>query len=289
MRWVGHCAYGSILRIHGADHRAWTYDNHTVNVVRSYLNARYHLAPSLIAAGQRATATGFPLVARGDLYWPDHPESASNQQYIFLDDILVAPIVESDRNVTARSVWVPPGDWEDAWDGTLVTGPKSIEVSQPYERLPMWHRRGGLLVLTPEPTAPIDDQDWSTLVLEAFPAATKVAQRSVVERRGTERTDLELRQDKDLVQLHINATPGIERSWLLRVHLQPAVRAVAITVDGVNVHVQHIAPAATGGGPLGPRTAPALGAGSIVEVPLPAAKHERLVEMKLEGVKDFIV
>jgi hypothetical protein len=49
-----------------------------------YLEARYKLAPSLIAAGQccsvrnkevsagrDATQTGFPLVARGDLFWPE--------------------------------------------------------------------------------------------------------------------------------------------------------------------------------------------------------------------------
>ena len=63
--------------------------------MRSYLNMRAKLAPSLIAAGHRATLTAFPPVARGDFYWPEHPaadEAASNTQYIFLEDILVAPM-----------------------------------------------------------------------------------------------------------------------------------------------------------------------------------------------------
>ena len=42
---------------------------------------------------------------------------------------------------------MPPGTWTDAWDGTTVTGPKTITASQPYERQPMWHRAGGLVVL----------------------------------------------------------------------------------------------------------------------------------------------
>ena len=55
--------------------------------------------------------------------WPEHAEnttagSSSSSQYIFLNDTLVAPIWETQTNLTTRSVWVPPGDWEDAWDGS---------------------------------------------------------------------------------------------------------------------------------------------------------------------------
>ena len=62
---------------------------------------------------------------RGDLIWPDYGAMAqSNHQYYFLNDTLVAPIWNSTANETARSVWIPPGTWQDAWDGTTVTGPK---------------------------------------------------------------------------------------------------------------------------------------------------------------------
>ena len=63
--------------------------------------------PSLIAAGAQATETGFPLVARGDLYWPGVAGSSTNQQYIFLGDTLVAPIFAFDKNETSRTVWIP--------------------------------------------------------------------------------------------------------------------------------------------------------------------------------------
>ena len=32
LRWTAHCAFGSILRFHGSDHRPWSYDNHTVRL-----------------------------------------------------------------------------------------------------------------------------------------------------------------------------------------------------------------------------------------------------------------
>ena len=126
LRWTAHCAFGSIHRFHGNDHRPWSYDNHTEDVVRDYLKTRYKLAPSLIAAGHHSTETGFPFVTRADLFWPEQPDANDNTQYIFLNDTLVAPIFDSTTNESTRQVWIPPGIWQDAWDGSTVTGPKPI-------------------------------------------------------------------------------------------------------------------------------------------------------------------
>ena len=43
---------GTILRFHGADHSPWLFDNVTQAVIRQYLEMRYALAPSLVAAGR---------------------------------------------------------------------------------------------------------------------------------------------------------------------------------------------------------------------------------------------
>ena len=57
-----------------------TYGAAVEATIKRYLDMRYRLLPSLIAAGQQATADGTPLVARCDLLWPAHPEAASNLQ-----------------------------------------------------------------------------------------------------------------------------------------------------------------------------------------------------------------
>lgn len=221
VRWVAHCAFGSIMRLHGNDHRPWTYDNEIEADVRSYLLARARLAPSLIAAGHKATSTAFPPVARGDFYWPEHgPLAASNTQYIFLDSLLVAPMdtvcyersgspdTETNGGIcdpaagsvpprsadvhgwgwqcgsstrcntnasggsvaSTRNVWIPPGQWHDAWNGTVLIGPRIVEVVQPYHQQPMWHKAGSMLVLCDKPGMRVTEQDWSTLTLEVFPA-----------------------------------------------------------------------------------------------------------------------
>jgi hypothetical protein len=120
LRWTAHCVLGTILRFHGADHSPWLFDNETQAVMRSYLRMRYALAPSLIAAGRTTQRRGLPLAARCDLFWPEHKPARSNTQYVStFADALVAPLNETQ---TSRTVWIPPGEWEDAWDGSIVTG-----------------------------------------------------------------------------------------------------------------------------------------------------------------------
>ncbi|CAJ1400869.1 unnamed protein product [Effrenium voratum] len=228
MRWTAHCVFGSILRFHGADHRPWSYDNHTLQVISSYLGMRYKMLPMLLSAGQKATKTGFPLVARGDFFWPEHPESASNQQYVFLEDILVAPIWNSGSNITSRQVWIPPGHWKDSWDGSITEGPKTVTATQPWERQPMWIRPGAMLVLTDEVPKRVEDVDWSRLTLEVYPAETR--RQKVLHEPNGEETQLQMQLENG--HFHLSIESKVARRWRLRVHLQPGQKMSQIFLGG---------------------------------------------------------
>ena len=369
VRWVAHCSFGSIMRLHGNDHRPWSYDSGVEDDVREYLRARARLAPSLIAAGHRATLTAFPPVARGDFYWPDHaPDSADNSQYIFLDDLLVAPMdtvclersgspdtstsnspcdridaapnsadvhgwgwqctsttacnsnASGGHTFSSRSVWIPPGQWHDAWNGSVVTGPKSIRVTQPYHQQPMWHRAGGMVVLCDKPGLRVSEQDWSNLTLEIFPAArgsgVVEAERTVFERSAASsshdvgQTHLRLLTSADdgTVRLKIGAgARGVPaRAWLARIHLLPGQSVVAgsptlITLDehgdetggqAVRVHssdMQVLQPVSGSAAPRhfplrGAGSAPPTGAGAVVEVALAGSSRARVLELALSQV-----
>lgn len=292
LRWTAHCAFGTILRFHGEDHRPWSYGEHVTATIRKYLRARYKLMPSLIAAGRRATQTGFPLAARGDLYWPNlSPAAASNQQYIFLDDILVAPIWDTAQNITSRQVLIPPGSWQDVWDGSITTGPAKITVSQPFERQPMWHRRdGGLLVLASEPGTRVAEQDWSKLVLEAFPSSSpQNTTRTIYERRTGERTDVELAtSDHNRVAVTIRSV--LSRAWVIRLHLHPGDSAEHILVNGeesASVRTRHLHAAQHPSHDYfpfgGEGSLPAQHGGPIVEIHLPHARKHCLVEVTVHS------
>jgi hypothetical protein len=223
VRWAQFCAMGTIIRFHTnncCDHRPWTWGTEAEDAIRKILKLRYTLMPTLIAAGRRATADGTPVVQRLDLTWPELADEGANRndQYLFADGgMLVAPIIpfngsdavaKHPTNGTgnaSRTVWIPPGSWQDAWasssggsgGGQVVVGPKMIEVKDcPLDRIPMWHKKGSVLITAPhqqhhqhqhqehqqqsehqqqhgegQPTVALStkEQSWDELALEIFP------------------------------------------------------------------------------------------------------------------------
>jgi hypothetical protein len=279
MRWTAHCAFGTIHRFHQGEHRPWLYPNKTQDVVRKYLQARYALSPSIIAAGQLVQEQGFPPVARCDLVWPEYPEARSNHQYIHLGDTLVAPLEEQE---SVRAVWIPPGDWQDAWDGSIVTGPRTINVTKPFSQIPMWHRKGGIMVTTDSKAQRISEQDWSELTLHAYPSeSTSVSSRRLVADDKT--TVVQLATDAGVVGVRIMPLEAaVSRAWRLRVHLAPTQRVATAFIDGAEMlsgTVQHIEPSrdCTATFPFeGVGAAPACKAGPVAElyIPASAASHD---------------
>ena len=189
---------------------------------------------------------GFPPVARCDLIWPEHPEARDPTQYLHLNSTLVAPLEGepetpdgADLSLTSgspplaasRSVWIPPGEWADGWTGATVTGPKTMEVT-PTEsdgkyNIPIWHKKGALLVAVRDGTQRIGDQDWSELTLEGWPASEAVTeQREVFEQDFSEHGDdastvVQLSTD-GAGKVHIDVSESPEpRAWLVRLHLAP--------------------------------------------------------------------
>lgn len=227
-------------------------------------------------------------VARCDLYWPTFSEARTNQQYVWLNDTLVAPIFSSTANLTQRSVWIPPGTWRDAWDGSDVTGPRTVTVARPYEQQPMWHRVGGLMVLTSDPGLRVGTQDWSTLTLEAFVDTggnrSAAAVDSVVRRRvhalgSGARTDITMvtSADSGLVRFIISPVDDVSpRAWCIRLHLRLGQTVEKVVVDGAesaNAGVPVTLLSARGEHvPFGGQgSSPATRAGPVVELMLPHA------------------
>lgn len=295
IRWASHCAFGTILRFAGGEHQPWMHGAHVEDTVRLYLQARYRLMPTILGAGTKATRTAFPLVARGDFYWPEHaPSSADSNQYVFLDDLLVAPIWDSNQNETTRSVWIPPGEWQDAWDGSILTGPKTVLTTQPYERMPLWYRRdGGILAMTDKDALTVETQDWSTLVLELFPSSSAVETSRLITERGTEvtqvTTDVLLRSaGQGQVVLEIKPQPAApKRAWVLRFNLHPEQLISSLEVDGQPLPVSNfrlLQPVSSDAGyfPFGGTHAqPAAGAGVVAELQLGASQGPRVVSVVL--------
>ena len=282
LRWTAHCVLGTIVRFHQGDHRFWLRPNGTLAAARSYLTMRHALAPSLIAAGRTLQRAGFPLTARCDLLWPAHAAEGARDptQYVHLNATLVAPLdVEpTDKVSNSRSVWVPPGDWIDGWSGASVRGPRTINVTQPADKIPMWHKAGAVLVTdgtaarwgreeeeeesSARKPLRLVHQQWSELTIEAFPAAGAWRERrDVYEQEGSAAaaaaavaaaataapTTVELRTfGNGTVAVSVSGSP-VPRAWVVRLHLRPGQRLALLARSSSSSSSSSLAAVAGGG------------------------------------------
>ena len=192
-------------------------------------------------------------------------------------------------------VWLPPGDWQDAWTGATITGPKTLEItpteSEGKYNLPMWHKRGSLLVTVHEGQQRINSQDWSELTIEAFPADSATETREIFEQEGSAHgnnasTVVELTTDASKLHVGVSAS-AVARSWLVRLHLRPGERLALsdeslARMGGVG-SVHHIEPLRncneSGYFPFaGKGSAPGCQAGAIAEFRLEKSNQARVIE-----------
>jgi alpha-glucosidase (family GH31 glycosyl hydrolase) len=447
VRFVQFGCLSPVTRLHctrGQTRYPWVFGPEVEQIVSDYTRLRYRLLPTIYAAARRAYDDGTPLLRRCDLEWPQFAEAADGQQYLFGDDILVAPMNVSelgeirpvpgdmlwtedgqpglkgeyfdnqtlsgapavtrvdetvafdwgprwpmvdlpqnnfsvrwtgklgpvpvsgvytlattsddgsrlwvngeqvvdawrDQSETtqygeieleagrtydvrleyyensgdavcrlgwslpseggreaARNVWLPPGEWEDLWTGDIVAGPKTTRVQAPLERMPMWVRRGGLVLTAPQAQYTAELQ-WDRITVEAFPPATGEVRRELYEDDGISpdyqmgafaRTALTLTGTGEGARLAIAPVKGpyggvpASRTWTMRFHLRAGQSVQRVTVNGRERAVGEggvtlLAPSEQ---PLtmsflGAGTRPAAGAGPVIEVVVTAPTADGL-------------
>ncbi len=113
-------------------------DYDCVDEVREILTIRENLIPKLKAAFDRYRDTGVPPVRALVMDYTCDPETYGiDDEYLFCDDLLVAPIIgtESDE----REVYLPAGTWVDFYTGEAVAAGRFIACT---EKIPVYRRIG---------------------------------------------------------------------------------------------------------------------------------------------------
>jgi len=150
VRWVQFGCFTPLMQAHGRmPQEAWTYDAETLELYRSYVLLHERLVPYVRAAAATAARCGLPVVRPlllGDA--ADARGWAIADAYGYGPSLWVAPVLEAgDR---AREVDLPRGDWLDFWTGAAIAGGGEVVAEAPLGRIPVWVRRGALLVTYPE-------------------------------------------------------------------------------------------------------------------------------------------
>ncbi len=151
VRWFEQTALSSVMQIGTSTNDvAWEptpengFDAEVLETYRRYTRLHLRLFPYGWTLARRIAADGRPIQRPLGLAYPELGEHPWDE-YLFGDDLLVAPVVE--RGARSRSVLVPPGTWLDWWTSEFVTGAARVSVEAPLDHLPLWIRAGAIVPL----------------------------------------------------------------------------------------------------------------------------------------------
>lgn len=156
LRWIQYGVFSPILRTHATsasniERRIWMYPNFTQ--MRDAVNLRYHLIPYIYTYARYAYDTGIGLCRPMYYDYPELDEAYQYEdQYMFGNDMLVAPITESDQgtNAVAKTVWLPEGKWYEVPTMTIIDGDQVISHQFTREEIPYYYREGAIIPLYPK-------------------------------------------------------------------------------------------------------------------------------------------
>ena len=169
VRWAQFGCFTPLMQAHGRFHQeAWTYDERTLELFRAYVLLHEQLVPYTRAAARTAARSGLPVIRPLLLVDPGDPAGWTvSDAYGYGPSLWVAPVLE--EGAGERAVYLPHGDWIDAWNGDRVRGGRELAVAAPLERIPLWVRSGSLVVTYPAAhvAAGLGDADERDRPLEA--------------------------------------------------------------------------------------------------------------------------
>jgi alpha-D-xyloside xylohydrolase len=173
-RWMPFGMLTSHSRCHGTPPKEpWGYSAAFMDDFRRADELKYRLMPYVYAQAKDSSERGLPMLRALFIEYPGDPGSwLVEDEYLFGSDILVAPLMES--GVSARDVYLPPGQWIDYQSGKVYAGGwHNIAAGQiPVVMLV----RDGAVVPHIKLAQSTAQMDWSNIELVVFAANSQNAQ-----------------------------------------------------------------------------------------------------------------
>lgn len=163
VRWTQFGVFSSHIRYHGTNKREpWHYPA-IASIVKRWWNLRYMLIPYILRESEKATTSGTTVLQALIFHHPaDRTCWHIDDEYYFGDDMLVAPVMNSDNR---RDVYLPEGIWRNLFTGEKIEGGRWIygmEVA--LDDMPVYVRDGAVIPVYPEHVDCTDQMDLTKTV-----------------------------------------------------------------------------------------------------------------------------
>lgn len=166
LRWAFFGLFSSHSRVHGLPPREpWEFSTEFLNMFRRLVEMRYQLMPYIYSQAALCSKKGLPLLRALLIEYPDDPIAWTiSDQYLFGNDILVAPLLE---NVNGRKVYLPEGKWINYITNQIHEGGKYIFVQAGQIPGILFIREGSIIphIQLTQSTAWMD---WKKIILKVY-------------------------------------------------------------------------------------------------------------------------
>ena len=135
-RWAAFGMFSSHSRLHGnQSYRVpWLFDEESCDVLRFFAKLKGKLMPYIWAQAIKTHTVGVPVMRAMVIDFADDPSCLTlDRQYMFGDNILVAPILNEDG---IAQYYVPEGKWTDIITGKVYEGGKWYTHKCSYFEIP---------------------------------------------------------------------------------------------------------------------------------------------------------
>ena len=248
IRWMQFGALSPVMRTHsaksaGLKKEVWNFAPEHADILRSTIRQRYALAPDIYTMARKAYDEGISLCRPMYYEWPEASEAyAFRNQYLFGDDILVAPVTAPGKEGYATvKVWLPEGKWYEWQTGTMLDGGRTVERTFALDEYPVYVRAGAILPMYGDTVKNLNAND-EEILLTLFPGGS--GEFSLYEDNGDDkryaaefaRTHLKSVRDGNLLTVTVGKRTGAyrgmpaERKFSVKVLASAA--PVSVTVDG---------------------------------------------------------
>ncbi|MCP3933129.1 MAG: glycoside hydrolase family 31 protein [Bacteroidetes bacterium] len=148
------------------------YSKEVMENVRYYAHLKMQLFPYIYAYAHRSRIDGKKMI-RGD--------EKHTQQYLFGDEILIAPITKP--NLTSLSVSLPNGNWFDYYSNEVFEGGQQLEYFLKDDQLPLFIREAGFIPMRAYGGS-IEKGSNDLLILQIYPGYAENGTFELIEDDG---------------------------------------------------------------------------------------------------------
>ena len=176
LRWLQYGVFTPIFKTHCTknrliERRVWMFPNHMLDM-RAAIRLRYTLAPYIYNAARTTYDTGVSMCRPMYYAYAECDEAYDfKEQFMFGDDILVAPVVapiDKATGVAERKVWFPEGRWFDMVSGQMYEGNRVETLYYTLSENPYFVKAGAIIPMNPSNVDNLQDETGA-LVLTVIP------------------------------------------------------------------------------------------------------------------------